>query len=66
MDAKEWKALLTFRDKFYLRIFTMLGLCSPSIKFYNRSQVVHLIEATDFRAYEIEEGNGEIQIKLVR
>jgi len=66
MDVKEWKALLTFSDRFYLRFFTMLGLCNPSIKAYNRSQVINMIEATNFKKYWIEKANGEMQIKLIR
>ena len=66
MDLNEWKALLTFRDRFYLRFFTMLGLCNPSIKSYNRSQVITMIEATHFKKYWIEKANGEMKIKLIK
>ena len=56
MDVKKWNALLTFRDRFYLRFFTILGLLNPSIKSYNRSQFIKMIE----------KANGEMQIKLIR
>ena len=64
IDMKEWKNLLTFRDRFYLRLFTMLRLCSPSIKPFNHSQVVDMIEATDFKEYWIEKDNSEMKIRL--
>jgi ubiquinone/menaquinone biosynthesis C-methylase UbiE len=64
IDAKEWKNRLTFRDSFFLRLFTMLKLCSPSIKSFNRSQVVDIIEATDFKDYLIDENYGEMKITL--
>jgi ubiquinone/menaquinone biosynthesis C-methylase UbiE len=64
IDAKEWKNMLTFRDSFFLRLFTMLKLCSPSIKSFSRSQVVEMIEATDFKKYWIDENNGDMKITL--
>lgn len=64
MDAKEWKNMLTFRDRFFLQFYTMLKLCSPSIKPFSRSQVVEMIEATDFKEYWIEENSGEMKITL--
>jgi ubiquinone/menaquinone biosynthesis C-methylase UbiE len=64
IDVKEWKNILTFRDRFYLRLFTMLKLFSPSIKPYKRSQVVDMIEATDFKEYWIEKDKGEMKIRL--
>ena len=66
IDMKEWKALLTFRDRFYLRFFTMLKLFNPSINPYDRNQVINMIEATNFRKYWIEKDDDELQIKLRR
>jgi ubiquinone/menaquinone biosynthesis C-methylase UbiE len=64
IDVKEWKNMLTFCDRFYLRLFTMLKLFSPSIKPYKRSQVVDMIAATDFKEYWIEKDKGEMKIRL--
>ena len=64
IDAKEWKDMLTLRDRFFLRIFTMLKLCSSSIKPFNRSQIEEMIEATEFKDYWIDENNGEMKITL--
>jgi ubiquinone/menaquinone biosynthesis C-methylase UbiE len=64
IDVEEWKNMLTFRDRFFLRLFTMLKLCSPSIRSFNRSQVVAMIEAADFKEYWIDENNGEMKITL--
>lgn len=66
IDVKEWKDSLTFRDRFYLRFFRMFKLCNPSIKPYNRSQIVDMIEATGFKEYWIEENKGEMKIILRR
>ncbi|MBW1829653.1 MAG: class I SAM-dependent methyltransferase [Deltaproteobacteria bacterium] len=66
IDVKEWKNMLTFSDRFYLRLFTVLKLSSPSIKPYKRSQVVDMIEATDFKEYWIEKNKGEMKIRLRR
>ena len=66
IDVKEWKNALTFRDRFYLRVFTLLKLCSPSIKPYKRSQVEDMIKGARFTEYWIEKNNGEMKIRLRR
>ena len=63
VDRQKWKASLTLRERFFLRLFRTIGLHKP-IEPYQRSQVVPMIEATDFNIYSIEENDGEIKIKL--
>lgn len=63
VDRQKWKASLTLRERFFLRLFRSMGLHKP-IEPYQRSQVVPMIEATDFNIYSIEESDGEIKIKL--
>jgi ubiquinone/menaquinone biosynthesis C-methylase UbiE len=63
VDRQKWKASLTLRERFFLRLFRSMGLHKP-IEPYQRSQVVPMIEATDFKIYSIEESDGEIKIKL--
>ena len=64
IDVKKWKNMLTFSDRFYLRIFTVLKLSGPSIKPYKRSQVENMIKSTRFTEYWIEKNNNEIKITL--
>jgi len=66
MDVKKWKASLTFRDRFYLRFFTMLRLFNPSINSYSHKEIVNMVEAANFKKYLIEKANGETQIKLIK
>ena len=63
VDRLKWKASLTLREKFFLRIFNLLGLHKP-IETYNRDQVLPIIEASGFKDYRIEEKENEIRIKL--
>lgn len=66
IDVSKWKASLTLYDRFSLWLFTVLGLCKPSIKTYSRSQVIHMIETTNFREYGVEEADGEMKIRLIK
>ena len=63
VDRQRWKASLTFREKFYLKLFKLLGLHKP-IATYHREQVIPMIEAANFEKYWIEEKDNEIRIKL--
>ena len=64
IELNDWKALLTFRDRFYLRLFTMLKLCNLSLKPYTRNEVIDMIKETNFKIYRIMESDDEIKIKL--
>lgn len=63
VDRQRWKASLTFRERFYLKLFKLLGLHKP-IATYHREQVIPMIEAANFEKYWIEEKDNEIRIKL--
>ena len=63
IDKNEWKASLNLRERFFLRLFGLLGLHKP-ITVYRRDQVIPMIEAAGFSSYTIEEGDGEIRMKL--
>ena len=63
IDKNKWKASLNMRERFFLRVFGMLGLHKP-ISVYRRDQVIPMIEDAGFSSYAIEEGDGEIRMKL--
>ncbi|UCF91171.1 MAG: class I SAM-dependent methyltransferase [Desulfobacterales bacterium] len=63
IDQDRWKALLTYRERFFLWLFTLAKLHKP-LQTYTPRQVVAIIEATHFKAYRIDEGKHEIRIKL--
>ena len=63
VDRLKWKASLTSRERFFLRVFKLLGLHKP-IETYDRYQVLPMIEASGFKDYHIEEPDNEIRIKL--
>jgi ubiquinone/menaquinone biosynthesis C-methylase UbiE len=63
INKAEWRASLTFREKFFLAFFKSLGLLKP-IQPYTRDQIVPLIEMVGYKSYDIKEGRGEIKIIL--
>jgi ubiquinone/menaquinone biosynthesis C-methylase UbiE len=63
INREEWWASLSFRDRFFLRLFRALGLHQP-VKPYTRNQITPIIEAAGFRRYAIEEAADEIRIVL--
>jgi ubiquinone/menaquinone biosynthesis C-methylase UbiE len=63
VDRAKWKASLSLGDRFYLRLFKLLGLHKP-IATYRRDEVLPMIEASRFKNYNIEEKDNEIRIKL--
>ena len=63
VDLAKWKASLSFGDKFYLRLFKLLGLHKP-IATYRRDEVLPMIEALGFKNFQVEEYDIEIRIKL--
>jgi ubiquinone/menaquinone biosynthesis C-methylase UbiE len=65
VDHNQWKASLTWRERFFLQLFRSLGLHRP-IEPYRKDQVIPFIEAAGIDKYSIEEGDGEIKIKLVK
>ncbi len=66
IDIQKWKTSLTYRDKFFLRVFKLFKLQSASIKTYNREQAVSMVEATDFKKYWIDYKNNKIKIRLLK
>jgi ubiquinone/menaquinone biosynthesis C-methylase UbiE len=63
IDRRQWKASLSARERFFLWLFGLIGLHKP-IDVYSREQVVPLIMDAGFQSYTVEEGVGEIRIKL--
>lgn len=63
VDRVKWKASLSFGEKFYLRLFKILGLHKP-IATYHRDEVLPMIETSGFKDFHIEEKDKEIRIKL--
>lgn len=64
-DQWIWKSSLTLRERFFLWLFKSLGLHQP-IEPYRKDQVIPMIEAAGVDRYSIEEGDGEIKIKLIK
>ena len=63
IDRDKWKASLNRRERYFLWFFGLLGLHKP-IAVYRRDQVIPMIEAAGFKSYAIEEGEGEIKLRL--
>ena len=63
IDQKKWKTSLNIHERFFLFFFGLLGLHKP-IAVYRRDQVIPMIEAAGFKTHTIEEGQGEIRMKL--
>ncbi|MDH3882828.1 MAG: class I SAM-dependent methyltransferase [Desulfobacterales bacterium] len=63
VDREKWKASLTLRERFFLRLFKIFGLHKP-IQTYTRKQAIALIEQTDFKDFSVNEKDKEIKIKL--
>jgi len=63
INRKEWWASLSFRDRFFLRLFKALGLHRP-IKPYTRNQITPMIRAAGFQRFAIDETAEEIKIVL--
>ena len=63
IDREKWKASLNRRERFFLWFFGLLGLHKP-IAVYRRDQAISMIEAAGFKTYTIEEGDGEIRMRL--
>lgn len=63
IDRRQWKASLSARERFFLWLFGLIGLHKP-IAVYSRENVIPLIEDAGFHSYTVEEGDGEIRIKL--
>jgi hypothetical protein len=54
---------MNFRERVFLWLFGLFGLHKP-IAVYSRDQVIPMIEAAGFKSYTIDEGKGEIRIKM--
>jgi ubiquinone/menaquinone biosynthesis C-methylase UbiE len=63
IDKHQWRASLNRRERFFLWLFGLLGLQKP-IVLYSRTEIVPLIEAAGFSSYAVDEGDGEIRIKI--
>ena len=63
INVKEWIASLTLWEKL-LGILFALGQRFNTTHTYSREQATEIVTATDFTDYSIEEGDGEIKIKL--
>ena len=63
IDRKRWKASLNLRERFFLWGFGLFGLHKP-IKTYEPDQIRTVIEATQFRNYDIDKDGDELKIRL--
>ncbi len=63
IDKRQWRDSLNQRERFFLWLFGLLGLRKP-IVLYSREEMVPLIEAAGFISYTVDEGDGEIRIKM--
>ena len=63
IDKSQWRVSLNQGERFFLWLFGLLGLQKP-IELYSRVEMAPLIEAAGFRSYTVEEGDGEIRIKM--
>ena len=60
---KEWKASLAFHEKFFLWVFTTLKIHQPA-RPIRVQEIRSIIEATDFKDYQIEARKEEVRIKM--
>ena len=60
---KEWEASLALHEKFLLWVFTGLKIHQPA-KPLRFQTIRSIIEATDFKDYQIEERKDEVRIKM--
>ena len=60
---KEWKASLAFHEKCFLWLFTRLKIHQPA-KPLSSQKIRSIIEATDFKDYQIADLKEEVRIKM--
>jgi ubiquinone/menaquinone biosynthesis C-methylase UbiE len=63
VDRKTWKASLNLRERFFFKLFQLLGLHKPA-KTYSGEQATALIAKTDFKDYRIDAYDNKIRLKL--
>lgn len=63
IDKKVWMTMLTLREKFLYWLFAFWALFDRP-HYYTREEVVQIVAATRFKAYQIEDKDDEIRIKL--
>ena len=63
VDRNTWKASLDLRERFFFKLFQLMGLHKPA-KTYSRDQAIALIEKTDFKDYRVRAHDNELRIKL--
>ncbi len=61
--GKEWKASLAFHEKFFFKLFTGLKIHQPA-KPLSLQKIRSIIEATDFKDYQIDDLKDEVRIKM--
>lgn len=62
-EKKEWKASLAFHEKFFLWLFTWLKIHQPA-KPLSFKKIGSIIDATDFKDYQIDDLKEEVRIKM--
>ena len=65
IDIRKWKAAFTPWDKLMYEVFLLFADFNPP-RFYEREQLVVMIEAAHFREYKIEKEGDETKIKLTK
>ncbi|MFC1968876.1 class I SAM-dependent methyltransferase [Chloroflexota bacterium] len=63
IDKKVWKTSLTLREKFMYWMFAFWALFDRP-HYYSQAEVVQIVAATKFNAYQIEGKDEEMRIKL--
>ena len=63
IDKKVWMTMLTLREKFLYWLFAFWALFDRP-HYYTRAEVVQIIAATKFNAYQIDGKDEEMRIKL--
>lgn len=62
-ERKQWKASLSFYEKFFLKLFIALKIHQPAKKL-DISTVRAIVDATDFKDCQIADFKAEIRIKM--
>ena len=63
VDMKTWRASLTLSEKLMKAIFALFARLNPPHP-YDKRQAAAVIADTPFQKYDIQEGRGEIKIRL--
>lgn len=63
VNRKAWECSLNLRERFFFKLFQLLGLHKPA-KTYSREAAVALVAKTDFKDVRIDAYDKQIRLKL--